>query len=1382
MGLMQTQSTTSRRGRTGSPIRAVLNLFSSIRFGIALIAALILYSTIGSAIPPARQYFELTEFQYFNHWVFVGLIGLFCVTLTVSTVRRIPFNPRNLGVLTVHTGLLVLCAGSVVYFGGKIEGDVLLEAPRIQILSTARARAGQNAVFGTLAAAEGEVWDTNMPMIGGHYRVEVGEVRHKGMETGAQVELSVTVGDDAPRSVSLGRDGSQPHSSRLNEHVFLSLEPANAENRFYDQQTPVLIVTHGGDEPQTYELPQLPYYHERSTQQAVEIHDTSGQVVASSRCWSVPGLEQWQMPIELNRPDSNIQSAWPMRIEIDGYLPYAELRSKPVPGGSGVNPIVKVGLTGPSSTDENWILAMFARGSMLELADGTAAEFRWLDEDTEIDERWTGPLEGRHVLDVFVKDQGVHHQYDVNVGSVVQVEGTDYRLKVEQLRPSWPLMTAGFEQARTPIALVWVESPTRSFQRSVLERYPQLNQDRDRAGKKILDAGGLVDENLDIRYFDASRDHFMLFAGNDLAPTVIHTAPGGKRTVRTLKRGETFAPYAGASLTLEAFIVRPTTVTEPVVIPLERRRPLSDVRRTQSLVRVHVQSTIRDWETRVWIPFSQYNLADPMTQPTRVDHIPELGTIRVVYGRAVRRLPTRLVLERLKTDYYPGREQASGWTSTIRYEDPESGQTLRRKVWLNNTATIGRWTFYQANAASDGVSFTGLGVGNRDGVLTMLGGCALIALGMVYAFCAKPLLIRRRKRRLAETAAAKRQLAEGASAPAETHGTRRELVTKGVLLFACLVGLAASRAAAEEPAAGGGDLAAIQGKIDLDTLGMLVLQHHWRYSTIESWARDSMKAVHGSKPWDGLEPVVAAVELVLNREAHDDEPVIYIKDRPLRKQLTAHPIRVSEAERKRILKTGMVARSFFRKPAVAARLRELSVDMTKSTAMGRLFRAINSYEDLGGQLTMVPALEAAADTPWLPVTVLSDAAAVSHLPGLEASRAKALVALFGAWRAGWQQRDAAAINTAVKKLAEVLPTLAPSGVYPTEEQRRAEVFYRRADLMWWAWVCYIFSFFISIFAVAARYRWARYAGLFFLLGAMGLHGYDLAVRWQVIGRIPVANMYEAVVSSTWVGVVFALVLELLTKKRVYLLGAGLLGFFALSLPELLSDRIDNSLANMMPILDDIMLRIHTVLIISSYAVITLAFAVANCYLVVSAFRKRVRLAQGTLGAQLGLAGGLIAAKLGALNGLNGTTTVLALIGGTLLGIVVALFVCEFVLGLRRPAAGAFDPSDFPIQRDVLKEFDLSHRVLLYTAMVALFVGLVLGAVWADYSWGRPWGWDPKEVFALNTWLIYVILIHARFVTKRRELWTAVLSVFGFVAMQFNWWVVNFYIVGLHSYA
>jgi ABC-type transport system involved in cytochrome c biogenesis permease subunit len=96
--------------------------------------------------------------------------------------------------------------------------------------------------------------------------------------------------------------------------------------------------------------------------------------------------------------------------------------------------------------------------------------------------------------------------------------------------------------------------------------------------------------------------------------------------------------------------------------------------------------------------------------------------------------------------------------------------------------------------------------------------------------------------------------------------------------------------------------------------------------------------------------------------------------------------------------------------------------------------------------------------------------------------------------------------------------------------------------------------------------------------------------------------------------------------------------------------------------------------------------------------------------------------------------------------------------------------------------DRGHMVLLYIMFIALFVGIILGAAWADYSWGRPWGWDPKEVFALNTWLVYTILIHLRFVTKRRGMWTAVLSVCGFTAMMFNWWVVNFHLVGLHSYA
>ncbi len=88
------------------------------------------------------------------------------------------------------------------------------------------------------------------------------------------------------------------------------------------------------------------------------------------------------------------------------------------------------------------------------------------------------------------------------------------------------------------------------------------------------------------------------------------------------------------------------------------------------------------------------------------------------------------------------------------------------------------------------------------------------------------------------------------------------------------------------------------------------------------------------------------------------------------------------------------------------------------------------------------------------------------------------------------------------------------------------------------------------------------------------------------------------------------------------------------------------------------------------------------------------------------------------------------------------------------------------------------------ATVVLWVGLCLGAVWAAESWGRPWGWDPKEVFALLTWVVFVMLVHLRIAVspQRRGLATALVSVSAFLVMAFNWYVVNVVLAGLHSYA
>jgi hypothetical protein len=80
-----------------------------------------------------------------------------------------------------------------------------------------------------------------------------------------------------------------------------------------------------------------------------------------------------------------------------------------------------------------------------------------------------------------------------------------------------------------------------------------------------------------------------------------------------------------------------------------------------------------------------------------------------------------------------------------------------------------------------------------------------------------------------------------------------------------------------------------------------------------------------------------------------------------------------------------------------------------------------------------------------------------------------------------------------------------------------------------------------------------------------------------------------------------------------------------------------------------------------------------------------------------------------------------------------------------------------------------------------FVGTVLGGLWADDSWGRFWGWDPKENGALMIVLWNALILHARWGGLVRERGLAVLAVFGNVVVSWSWFGVNELSVGLHSY-
>jgi len=84
-------------------------------------------------------------------------------------------------------------------------------------------------------------------------------------------------------------------------------------------------------------------------------------------------------------------------------------------------------------------------------------------------------------------------------------------------------------------------------------------------------------------------------------------------------------------------------------------------------------------------------------------------------------------------------------------------------------------------------------------------------------------------------------------------------------------------------------------------------------------------------------------------------------------------------------------------------------------------------------------------------------------------------------------------------------------------------------------------------------------------------------------------------------------------------------------------------------------------------------------------------------------------------------------------------------------------------------------------MPFLSIGIVTGAIWANYTWGSYWSWDPKETWSLITWLIYAAYLHARVTRGWKKRKAAILAIVGFLSMAFLYWGVAFILPGLHSY-
>ncbi|HEY6328778.1 MAG TPA: cytochrome c biogenesis protein CcsA [Blastocatellia bacterium] len=129
--------------------------------------------------------------------------------------------------------------------------------------------------------------------------------------------------------------------------------------------------------------------------------------------------------------------------------------------------------------------------------------------------------------------------------------------------------------------------------------------------------------------------------------------------------------------------------------------------------------------------------------------------------------------------------------------------------------------------------------------------------------------------------------------------------------------------------------------------------------------------------------------------------------------------------------------------------------------------------------------------------------------------------------------------------------------------------------------------------------------------------------------------------------------------------------------------------------------------------------------------------------------------------------------GALIGVLVALLMVGLI-GWKRQEVNQALPS--------LNQLDSLLYRTVGVAFPLLSMLLITGAVWANESWGRYWGWDPKEVGALVSWAAYAAYLHTRISHGWRGRKSAYFAVLGFILVIFTWLGVSFLLPGLHSYA
>lgn len=272
----------------------------------------------------------------------------------------------------------------------------------------------------------------------------------------------------------------------------------------------------------------------------------------------------------------------------------------------------------------------------------------------------------------------------------------------------------------------------------------------------------------------------------------------------------------------------------------------------------------------------------------------------------------------------------------------------------------------------------------------------------------------------------------------------------------------------------------------------------------------------------------------------------------------------------------------------------------------------------------------------------------------------------------------------------------------------------------------------------------------------------LASRWIEAGYFPISNLYESLFFLAWGVTTVHLIAERMSRSRLVgvvttPVAMGIAAFATLTLPQDMQTS-----APLVPALKSNWLMMHVSVMMLSYAALMVGSLLAIAFLVV------------TRGQNVELRGSSVGTGSYRLNRRSPS-----------LSPETPLATTELNAGGNTAVLNRVTPTHeiaLSPQRLTLADIldNISYRII-GLGFPLLTIGIIAGAVWANEAWGSYWSWDPKETWALITWLVFAAYLHARITKGWQGRKPAILAASGFVVVWICYLGVNLLGKGLHSY-